>query len=101
MKIFISETNLYPALAVCPVMDRLHAACFDLFAPQHGRRTGARKPVLFLAASKENTMSCLHFRPASTTLFGHVPRTIVAVSGVFQPVAQRARRTLSERIAAG
>ncbi|MEM5448502.1 hypothetical protein [Paraburkholderia guartelaensis] len=46
-------------------------------------------------------MSCLHFRPASTTLFGHVPRTIVAVSSVFQPVAQRARRTLSERIAAG
>ena len=81
-------------------MDRLHAACFDLFAPQHGRRTGARKPVLFLAASKEKTMSCLHRRSASTTLFERFHRTIVVLTGVFLPVARHARRKLRDRIAA-
>ncbi|MFT0170639.1 hypothetical protein ACLKMY_16755 [Paraburkholderia mimosarum] len=100
MKIFISETNLYSAQAVCPVMDRLHAACFDLFASQRGRRTGARKPVLFLAASKEKTMSCLHRRLASTTLSERFHRTTVVLTGVLLPLARHARRKLRDRIAA-
>ncbi|WP_028218848.1 hypothetical protein [Paraburkholderia oxyphila] len=45
-------------------------------------------------------MSCLHLRPASTTLFERPHRTIVALSGVFRPVAQRALRTLPACIAA-
>ncbi|MCG5076595.1 MULTISPECIES: hypothetical protein [Paraburkholderia] len=45
-------------------------------------------------------MSCLHLRSASTTLFERLHRTIVVLSGVFRPVAERARRTLSDRIAA-
>ncbi|CAB3807536.1 hypothetical protein LMG28688_06566 [Paraburkholderia caffeinitolerans] len=44
-------------------------------------------------------MSCLHLRSASTTLFERLHRTIVVLSGAFRPVAQRARRTLSDRIA--
>ena len=45
-------------------------------------------------------MSFLHLRSASTTLFERLHRTIVAFSGVFQPVTQLARRTLSDRIGA-
>lgn len=45
-------------------------------------------------------MSFLHLRPASTTLFERLHRTIVVLTGVFLPVAQRARRTLRDRIAA-
>ncbi|PVX85711.1 hypothetical protein C7402_103288 [Paraburkholderia unamae] len=45
-------------------------------------------------------MSFLHLRSASTTLFERIHRTIVVLSRVFRPVAQRARRTLPDRIGA-
>lgn len=45
-------------------------------------------------------MSCLHPRSASTMLFERPHRTIVVPTGVFLPIAQRARRTLRDRIAA-
>ncbi|MBB2984594.1 hypothetical protein FHX58_007485 [Paraburkholderia tropica] len=44
-------------------------------------------------------MSCLHLRSASTTLFERLHRTIVDLSGGFRPFTQRARPTLSDRIA--
>ncbi|MEX3940739.1 hypothetical protein AB4Y44_14560 [Paraburkholderia sp. BR10937] len=44
-------------------------------------------------------MSYPHLRSASTTLFEHLHRTIVVLTGGFRPVTQRARPTLSDRIA--
>ena len=44
-------------------------------------------------------MSYLHLRSASKALFERLNRTIVVLSGGFRPVTQRARPTLSDRIA--
>lgn len=45
-------------------------------------------------------MSILHLRSASTAMFERLHRKISVLSGAFTPVAQRACRTLSDRVVA-
>ncbi|CAG9190540.1 hypothetical protein BCAR13_100180 [Paraburkholderia caribensis] len=78
----------YILLRQCADNPPARTACFDLFAPQHGERTGARKPVLFLAAYKEMTMSTLHSRPQR------------AIVDILRSSSRRARRVLHAEVVA-
>ena len=44
-------------------------------------------------------MSCLHLRSTSTALIERFHRTIVMLTGILWPVAERARYTLSDGVA--
>ena len=80
------------------------AACFDLFAMQSGRRTGARRPVRLHAATsqEDKIMSDLYFGTDLFSEFDRLQQQMAQRFGGFRPafaraVSARSLRSISVR----